>query len=80
MRSTLLLRTFVVWLVWLQQGAVWGSLCFPCSVKQGGETTSAPRAGSQSKWTEGQGGAGSSAERETFPTRLQGTSDLFKYL
>lgn len=51
-----------------------------CSVKQGREMASAPRAKSQSRWTERQGEAGGMAERGISPTRLQGTRDLFKYL
>lgn len=68
--------------------AVWGSLgqfgtacaSHGCSVKLGGEMASAPRAGSQSRWTVGLGEAGSRTERGIFPTMLQGTRDLFKYL
>lgn len=41
---------------------------------------SARRAESQSRWTAGQGEAGNRVEKGIFPTMLQGTRDLFKYL
>lgn len=46
--------------MWLQYGQL-GAVCafHGCSVKQGGEMASALRAESQSRWTEGQGEAGS---------------------